>query len=150
MNKTKYFATIAVFLALVFITTTSYAVEAFTDYERAVFLDIAEHWHQALIARGYDYEATDKDETPRILQEVANKHNISIDEVRRIDNKGLDGADMTEQDYKTYDDLCVAYKGWTGGYDPGVNRQYHENFARQYGISVYKLYEIEYVMEFWW
>ena len=149
MNKTKYFATIAVSLALVFIATTSYAVESFTGNERAVFLDIAEGWHNALIARGYDYAQADAD-ISRVLQDVANKHNISLDEVRRIDNKGLDGADETEQDYKIYDDLCVAYKGWNGAYDAGVNRQYHENFARQYGISVYKLYEIEYVMEFLW
>lgn len=149
MNKTKCFATIAVSLVLVLFAAGAYAVESFTGNERAVFLDIAEGWHNALIARGYDYAQADAD-ISRVLQEVANKHNISMDEVRRIDNKGLDGVDMTEQDYKTYDDLCVAYKGWQGGYDPGINRQFHENFARQYGISVSKLYEIEYVEEFWW
>lgn len=143
MNKAKYVAVLACSMALLLFTAVSYA-EDLTGFERGVCQDIIERWHQALYDRGGDFEQASKD-LEWIYQQVAGKYNISVDEVKKIDGKGIT-VEPSDQDYKIYDALTKALNSLPQGSNSADSERVHADIANQYGISFYKLHEIEYQM----
>lgn len=119
--------------------------ETLTDWERGVFQDIAEQWHALLYTQGGNYQPVNAD-FDRIYQNVANKYNTSIEEVKRIDGKGIN-EEPGEYDYKIFDDLTARLNALPQGSSMYDAERIHADIASQYGISLNKLYEIEYKMD---
>jgi hypothetical protein len=132
-------------LAFLFFTACSYG-QTLNERERGIYLDIVERWHEMLYTKSGNSRPSEE-EIQAIWRDVANKYNISFDEVKNIDNKALTEANPTDEDYKIYDDLWAALDSMPQGATTDDTRRIHSEIANKYGISLYKLHEIEYEMD---
>lgn len=117
--------------------------QALNDWETGVFHDVINQWHEMLYVVTNSSNLT-KDSYATIFQNVANKYNISVDQVKSIDNRGLDAANVSDKDYEIYDALVAKLKTTT---TTDEARRVHMDIVNQYGITLAKLNEIEYYME---
>ena len=75
---------LAVFsVCLILLSVNSYAAETLNEWERGVFQEIVEKWHNMLYAKGGNWHPETED-FDRIYQEVVGKYNISVDEVKSV------------------------------------------------------------------
>lgn len=146
MVKTRKVSILAFLLLLLFFSAVSYAASGpLNDWEKGVFLDIVEKWHDMLYEKPDNWYPSDQ-ETHSIFSQVANKYNISVDEVEKIDDKGFWAEDLGEKEFNIYDELTKRLNAMPGGGSAAEAQEIHNQVANEYGISLRRLYEIEYKM----
>lgn len=141
-------AAFALFLAVLSFSVPSYA-QSLSDWEQGVFQDIVNRWHNMLYERGGTWRPGEA-EFQQIYQQVAADYNTSTDQVKDIDTKAL-SQEPNETEYRIYDDLGVKLNALPSEASTQDAERAHAQTANQFGISLSKLYEIEYrIEEGWW
>jgi hypothetical protein len=135
---------------LLFIVPTLRAADALTDWENGIFMEIVQKWHELLYTLPSNMQPG-KNEFQTIYQQIAYQYNISTDEVKRIDNKGL-AIEPSDQDYKICDELYKQLDAMPQSSTTDDARRIHVTVANQFGISLEQLHKIEYLMDvgFWY
>jgi len=137
------------FICLLFVAPLMCAADSLTEWERGIFMEIVQTWHEMLytIPRGSSSSSKDID---NIYQQVATKYSITLAEVKRINTKGT-ATEPSEQDYLIYDEYLKQFGALPQGRTTDDVRRLHVAVANQFGISLARLHEIEYLMEegFW-
>ena len=140
---------IVLFICLLLAAPLMCAADSLTEWERGIFTEIVQTWHEMLytIPRGSSAYSIDID---NVYQQVATKYSITLAEVKRINTKGTE-MEPSEQDYRIYDEYLKQFEALPKGSTTDDVRRLHVAVANQFGISLARLHEIEYLMKegFW-
>ena len=145
----KLIKSIALVSCLLFISPVLYAADPLTEWEHGIFMEIVQRWHDLLYTLPNNTQPSTND-LNNIYQQVASKYNIAQSEVKRIDGKGIN-LEPSEQDYQIYGELVKRLNAMPKGSTTDDAKRIHIEIANQYGISLARLHEIEYLMDegFW-
>jgi len=146
----KLIKSIALVSCLLFISPVLHAADPLTEWEHGIFMEIVQRWHDLLYTLPNKTQPSTND-LNNIYQQIASKYNIAQSEVKRIDGKGID-LEPSEQDYKIYDELWKRMDAMPKSGTTDDVKRIHIEVANQFGISLARLHEIEYLMDegFWY
>jgi hypothetical protein len=145
----KLIKSIALVSCLLFVSPVLYAADPLTEWEHGIFMEIVQRWHDLLYTLPNKTQPSTND-LNNIYQQVATKYNITQSEVKRIDGKGID-LEPSERDYQIYDELWKRMDALPKSGTTDDVKRIHIAVANQFGISLARLHEIEYLMDegFW-
>ena len=144
MDKIKYVMIMLVAVLLIF-SAVAYA-QTLNDWEKGVFQDLAEKWHNKLYELPYGKNLT-MDDFKAIYQEVAKKYNITAKQVEEIDNRGLDDlSDLGDAEYILFGEFRRRLQAMPSSATAEDDERIHNEIANENGISLYRLHWIEYKM----
>ena len=137
-----------VVFSLFFSIPFSYSQEL-SDWEWRVYYDIVERWHELY----YDYDdswSIPQKEFDNLYSQIAEKYAISVEEVKKIDDTGIN-REPTDREYEIYDELLIRFDALPEDASNAELKRVHREVANEFGISLIELHEIEYRMEegFW-
>lgn len=136
---------VVLFICLHFVASLICAADSLTEWERGIFAEIVQTWHEMLYALPRGSSASSKD-IDNIHQQVARKYSITLAEVKRINTKGTE-TEPSEQDYLIYDEFLKQFEALPKSSTTDDVRRLHVAVANQFGISLARLHEIEYLMD---
>ncbi|OIO38308.1 MAG: hypothetical protein AUJ75_03025 [Candidatus Omnitrophica bacterium CG1_02_49_10] len=140
MNK-RFVASIV--FASVLLSAASVYCAGLAAWEKNIFSAVSGRWHDMLYGKSNDWYASAED-MEGIYRQVASTYGVSTDEVRRIDNAGIDILWPTEEEQKALDEL---YKRFD---EPDAANNFtgiHSEVANKYSITLSRLHELEYIDE---
>lgn len=137
---------LVIFLGILFLSFSVYCQDL-TGREWKVYYDVAEGYHEILyeVDRG---EYPTEEHYNRIYQDIANKYNISIKEVKDIDSRGLD-REPTAREYEIVDDLMARINALPEDAGREDFERVDREVANKYGLSLLDLHEIDYRVGEW-
>lgn len=134
---------IMLFLCFILLSATCFAQEI-TDWERGIFTEIVEKWHDKVTYSGDFFSVSDSD-FKQIFQDVAAKYNVSADRVADIDKRLFTTVSVSKEEFGAFDGLMAGLDALPKGVSVDQINAVHAEIAAKYGISLPRLHEIEYI-----
>jgi len=145
MEKIKYAIMMLLMAGLLIFGAVSYA-QTLNDWEKGVFQDLVEIWHNKLyeLPEGEDLTMND---FKAMYRQVAKKYNINAKQVEEIDNRGLDDlSDLGDAEYILFGEFRRRLQALPASATAEDSEKMHSELANEKGISLYRLHWIEYKM----
>ena len=112
-----------------------------TGQEWKVYYDLVEEWHNQLYVTGNDpFKSYDN-----AVLAISSTSGLTKDQIDDIEKRVLENRELSEQEWKIYDDLMDSLNTLPENAGRYESEQVHSRMASKYGITIMKLHEIEYI-----
>ena len=137
-NNVLKTALIVIAVTICFAATASAEV---TGQEWKIYYDLVEEWHNQLYLTDNDpFKAYDN-----AVVTVSSSTGLTKDQIANIEKRVLENRELSDQEWKIYDDLMAALDNLPQNAGRYESEQVHSNIAAKYGITIMQLHEIEYI-----
>ena len=109
--------------------------------EWKIYYDLVEEWHNQLYLTDNDpFKSYDN-----AVLAISSTSGLTKDQIDDIEKRVLENRELSEQEWKIYDDLMDSLDALPKNAGRYESEQVHSQIASKYGVTIMQLHEIEYI-----